>query len=269
MRTPVSVRPLLDTERNALTTGLRTPDAFTPRRCQLILASARGECAPQIAVHLGCYDQAVRNAIHAFNWSEVHALTEGSSRPHRTAAAFDAPAAERLRALLHQSPRAFGKPMSVQTLNLAAEICCSEGITAERVTGETVGHEPRSGKYPQNRGRDRLIRLATSHPDWVLGFAGEVWWSRITQPRMASWADKRAPLRLIEQRVARGDPDAAVGCGPCRRLAGVAPLNEVLPSRQVVFQSRKTRSSSSLACGARLSSVSRCSTRIVCRICSR
>ena len=138
MRTPIFVRPLTDTERDALTRGLHAPDAFTLRRCQILLASARGERTPQIAAHLGCDDQTVRNAIHAFNRSGVDALTERSSRPHRIAAAFDAPAAARLCALLHQSPRAFGKSTSVWTLDLAAEVCCAEGMTAEHVTGETI-----------------------------------------------------------------------------------------------------------------------------------
>ncbi len=138
MRTPIFVRPLADTEHNALTTGLRSPDAFTLRRCQILLASARGERAPQIAHALGCDDQTVRNALHAFNQSGLDALAEGSSRPHRITAAFDAGAAERLRALLHQAPRAFGKATSVWTLDLAAEICVTEGITDEQVTGETI-----------------------------------------------------------------------------------------------------------------------------------
>ncbi|MDQ2783997.1 MAG: helix-turn-helix domain-containing protein [Chloroflexota bacterium] len=138
MRTPVFVRPLAESERDALMTGLRSPDAFTLRRCQILLASARGERAPQIAAHLGCDDQTARNAIHAFNRSGLDALTEGSSRPHRIAAAFDAVAAERLRALLHQSPRVFGKPTGLWTLALAAEIASTEGITDERVTGETI-----------------------------------------------------------------------------------------------------------------------------------
>ncbi len=138
MRTPIFVRPLADTERDALTAGLRSPDAFTLRRCQILLASARGERAPQIAAHLGCDDQTVRNAIHAFNRSSLACLAEGSSRPHRIAAAFDPPAAERLRAMLHQSPRAFGKSTSLWTLDLAAEVCCAEGIIGERVTGETI-----------------------------------------------------------------------------------------------------------------------------------
>jgi transposase len=138
MRTPVFVRPLTDTERDALTSGLHAPDAFTLRRCQILLASARGERVPQIAAHLGCDDQTVRNAIHTFNQSGLDALTEGSSRPHRIATAFDPAAIERLRTMLHQSPRTFGKPTSVWTLDLAAAVCAEEGITTERVTGETI-----------------------------------------------------------------------------------------------------------------------------------
>ena len=78
---------------------------------------------------------------------------------------------------------------------------------------ETMDHLARSGICPQKRGRDRLIRLAMTHPDWALGFMDEVWWSRIMQPTMASWADDGAPLRLVEQRVPRDDPDPkALAC---------------------------------------------------------
>jgi len=50
-------------------------------------------------------------------------------------------------------------------------------------------------------------------PDWALGFADEVWWSRIARPKIASWADDGTPLRLIEQTVARDDPDPkALAC---------------------------------------------------------
>ena len=138
MQAPLFVRPLTDTERTTLTAGLHSSSAFTLRRCQILLASARQEHVPAIARALGCNTQTVRNAIHAFNRSGVDALSEGSSRPHHIAVAFDAAAAERLRALLHQSPRLFGKPTSLWTLEVAAEVCAEEGITDERVTGETI-----------------------------------------------------------------------------------------------------------------------------------
>ena len=138
MQTPLFVRPLTDIERDALTAGLHSSSAFVLRRCQILLASARGEHVPAIARALGCNTQTVRNAIHAFNRSGLDVLSEGSSRPHRIATAFDPVAAERLRALLHQSPRTFDKPTSIWTLDLAAEVCAEEGITRERVTGETI-----------------------------------------------------------------------------------------------------------------------------------
>jgi transposase len=117
---------------------LRSSEAFTLRRAQIVLASARGEWVPRIAEHLACGEQTVRNAIHAFNARGVWAFQAGSSRPHTIRMAIDAGGAERLRALLHQSPRTFGKPTSLWTLELAAEVSVAEGITAEQVSDETI-----------------------------------------------------------------------------------------------------------------------------------
>jgi transposase len=138
MKHPVYVRPLEDAERGQLVAGLRSSDAFVHRRAQILLASARGEPAPQIARPLGCDAQTVRNAIAAFNARGLAALRKGSSRPHRFRVAFDLAGGEQLRALLHQSPRAFGKPTSVWTLELAADVSFEQGLTAERVSGETI-----------------------------------------------------------------------------------------------------------------------------------
>ena len=43
-----------------------------------------------------------------------------------------------LRDLLHHSPRDYGKSTSLWTLELVAEACFEKGITAQRVSGETV-----------------------------------------------------------------------------------------------------------------------------------
>jgi transposase len=138
MQAPLFVRPPTDEERQALAAGLRSGDAFTLRRSQIVLASARGERVPAIARGLGCGEQTVRNAIRAFDRDGVAALVAGSSRPHLIHAAFDAAGAERLRTLLHRSPRDFGHATSVWTLELAAETACAEGLTATRVSGETI-----------------------------------------------------------------------------------------------------------------------------------
>jgi transposase len=138
MRLPLFVRPLEDAEPELLKAGLRSPDAFTVRRCQILLASARGERPAAIARSLGCTDQTVRNAIHAFHQQGVACLTKGSSRAHQTYPAFAPAGSARLREIIHQSPRCFGKASSVWTLDLAAEVAHEQGVTARRVTGETV-----------------------------------------------------------------------------------------------------------------------------------
>jgi transposase len=139
MRLPVFVRRLTDFEQARLEAGLRSKDLYVLRRCQILLASARGEWVPRIAATLGCDDQTVRNVLRAFEREGLDAcLTRGSNRPHTIHTKVDEIAEEQLRALLHQSPRTFGKPTSVWTLESAAEVSFAEGITAERVSGETI-----------------------------------------------------------------------------------------------------------------------------------
>src|SRR5436309_7995795 len=64
---------------------------------------------------------------------------------------------------------------------------------------------------PKKR-RDRIIELAESQPDYVLGFEDEGWWSRETQPDLHSWCQGE-PLRLEEQTVGKNDEEAkAIAC---------------------------------------------------------
>lgn len=138
MRPPIFVRALTEEERAALDAGLRSSEAFVLRRSQILLASARREPPVAIARALGCNDQTVRNAIHAFNERGTAALQKRSSRPQTIHAAFSDGCAAQLRDLLHRSPRDFGHPTSLWTLALAAEVSCAKGLTPTRVTGETV-----------------------------------------------------------------------------------------------------------------------------------
>jgi hypothetical protein len=81
----------------------------------------------------------VRDAIHDFNERGLAALEAGSSRPKRTRSAFDEESAERLREMLHRSPREFGHDSSLWTLEMAAEVAFEEGLTQRRrVSGETI-----------------------------------------------------------------------------------------------------------------------------------
>jgi transposase len=54
--------------------------------------------------------------------------------------------------------------------------------------------------------------LASRHPNWVLGFQDEVWWSRLAQPDLHTWTDEK-PLRLHQNEPDRHDPaPKAVAC---------------------------------------------------------
>lgn len=138
MKPPTFVRPLTDGERQALKAGLRSPDAFTLRRCQAALRSAEGHRPKAIAAAVGCCVQSVRNALRAFEAEGLACLIEKSSRPKATRDTFDDAGRRRLRELLHRSPRDFGKPASLWTLDLAAEVAYAEGLVGRPVSGETI-----------------------------------------------------------------------------------------------------------------------------------
>jgi transposase len=75
-----------------------------------------------------------------------------------------------------------------------------------------VDHQSRSRVHPKKRRRDRLIALAEARPDWAVGFADEVWWSRVARPGLHAWSDGGRP-RLTEVTVPRADPDPhAIAC---------------------------------------------------------
>jgi transposase len=202
-------------ERATLETGLRSPSAFTLRRCQILLASAERQSTTTIARHLCCTDQTVRNTIHAFHQRGLTVLQPLSSRPHTTATIFDAGACEALRALLHQSPRTFGKPTSRWTLALAAEVSFAQGLTPRLVSDETIRlalrrlrvswkrakhwiTSPDPAYARKKKRRDQLIHRALAQPTWALGFGDEVWWSRLAQPDQHCWTDPEATHKLQE-----------------------------------------------------------------------
>ena len=119
MKPPLFVRPLAEAERAALRHGLRSPDAFTLRRCQVLLASDQGHRPSRIAAALGCGVQTVRDALRAFAAEGLAGLHQKPKVPKTIHTAWPRDRDDDLRALLHQSPRVFGKPTSLWTLPLA------------------------------------------------------------------------------------------------------------------------------------------------------
>jgi transposase len=129
----------------------------------------------------------------------------------------------RLQELAHQSPRNLGKKRSTWTLQLLADTCSEIGIATGKVSDETVrrtlkrmGVTYRRAElwmtspdplYAQKKARrDQFIRLAEKHPEWVVGFVDEVWWSRLARPPLRAWS-AGDPLKLHVLSRRDDDPD--------------------------------------------------------------
>jgi transposase len=132
------VRELNPEELVTLKQGLRSSDAFTLRRCQILLASNQGHTPQQISTQLSCSDQCVREAIPAFHQEGLSCLRAKSHATHTNRAAIDAAGLERLGGLLHQSPRQLGQNTSLWTLKGLAQVSLAQGITSREVSAETI-----------------------------------------------------------------------------------------------------------------------------------
>jgi transposase len=122
MKTPIYVRGVSPAEQHELTKGLRSKEAFTMRRSQILIASLEGKTACQIGKELHCASQTVRNAIKAFNAAGLASLQAGSSRPKTVRPVIDAAREEQLKLILQHSPRQYNKNRSLWTLPLLAEV---------------------------------------------------------------------------------------------------------------------------------------------------
>jgi len=138
MKSPLFVQELRRPEREALEAGLRSQDAFTVRRCQILLASNEGQKPSVIAKNLRCARQTVRNVIHDFEQRGLACLQHGSNVPISVEPVLTAEKREQLRAILHQSPRNFGKPSSLWTLKLLAEVCHEQGLSETQLSAPTI-----------------------------------------------------------------------------------------------------------------------------------
>jgi transposase len=138
MKPKLFSRELSDEERKKLKAGLRSQDSFVLRRCQIILSSAEGQSVSVIAKLFGCHRDTVRRIINTFNSQGIAVLEKGSRRPHNIQRAFSEENAEKLKELIHRSPRDFEKPTGLWTLALLAEISFAEGLTEKEVSNETI-----------------------------------------------------------------------------------------------------------------------------------
>ena len=138
MKPPLFVRPLTDEERHHLEDGLRSKQAFTLRRCQILLASAQRHPPAQIAKAVGCRVHTSATpctASHSVGW---HASRRSPASHTRSSPCWTPPSARGSTALSHQSPRTFDKPRSTWTLALLAEVCCDLGLSPQPLSAPTI-----------------------------------------------------------------------------------------------------------------------------------
>ncbi len=144
---PIYAHVPTDEERRILETKLKAAEAWQVRRCQAILMSADESLkAGAIATRVGLSDQQVRRVLHAFNQKGVACLKrekpgrkddQRAFGPVQSTGLGDA-ARERLREMVHQSPRAFGCESSLWTLRLLAKVSYQEGLSKHEVHFDTV-----------------------------------------------------------------------------------------------------------------------------------
>jgi transposase len=135
---------------------------------------------------------------------------------------------QRLQELANQTPRNFGKKRSTWTLQLLADVCSESGLVEGKVDAETVrrtlkrmGVKWRRAElwmtspdphYAQKKARrDRFLHLADKHPEWVVGFLDEVWWSRLARPPLRAWS-AGDPVKMHVLSRPESDPDPVAIC---------------------------------------------------------
>ena len=232
-------------EREQVEAALRTTEAFTLRRAQIVLASARGEWVPAIAEHLGCGEQTVRNAIHAFNARGAGGVVPRVvAAPHhpcrlrrgrrRAAAGAVAPEPAHLRQADQRLDVGAGRRGQLRAgadrgAGQRRDDPAGDRTAGDRLeAGEALDHQPRPGVCPKKGARDRLIRLAATHPSgrWASRTrSGGAAWPRPactpgpTTTSRCGWSSRRSPRTTPIRR--RWPATACWSVGrAARRLAG-------------------------------------------------
>jgi transposase len=152
----LQVRELTSEEYEALQTGLRSPSAFTVRRCQILLMSDEGLKAAEIGRQVRCSDQCVRDTLHAYEVEGPRCLQAKSRARHSPQATFDAAGRAWLKSVIRQSPRSFGYDSRLWTLAWLAELAYQQGYSERQVTPETIGRALAREGIAWERARKRI-----------------------------------------------------------------------------------------------------------------
>ena len=138
MSAKIYVREFTESERRAIATGLHSKDSFVLRRSQMLLFSSEALSIDEIAAKVGYHRESVRLVIKGFNEKGVSVLEKGLKSPHNPQRTFSEENAQNLKELLRYSPREFEKASSLWTLELLAEVSFEQGLSARKVSYETI-----------------------------------------------------------------------------------------------------------------------------------
>lgn len=135
----IYARAITEEEGQRLRAKLKSGNGVVVRRSQVILMSADEDLKAQaIAERVGYSDETVRQVIQRFNQEGIQAIYPKSSARPDDQRAFKDAAREHLKAIVHQSPRAFGCESSLWTLQLLEEVSYQESLTERLVHSDTV-----------------------------------------------------------------------------------------------------------------------------------
>lgn len=135
---PIYIRKLTEEEKKEIEKGLKSKEGFRVRRSQIIKLSSEGKSVKEIAQIMGCSGQAVRQGIKAFDKKGSKGLEKQSNRPKSAKKVIEGKNLERLKELINESPRKYGKKQSLWTLPLLAEVSYEKGITAKLMSSESI-----------------------------------------------------------------------------------------------------------------------------------
>lgn len=135
----VQARLLSEEEIQELDLGLKSSNKTVVWRSQAILMSSKEGLNPrQISQRLGYGGEMIRRVIHAFNEIGIKAIYPESQAPKTDQRAFNDAAREKLKDVVHQSPRDFGIENSVWTLRELAQVSYEQGLTTWLVHPDTI-----------------------------------------------------------------------------------------------------------------------------------
>lgn len=138
MKAPLYIRELTEKEKEEVEKGLKAKEGFKVRRSQMIKLSGEGKGVKEIGKLLGCSGQAVREAIRAFESRGVKSLEKQSNRPKSAKKEIGEKDLEKLKELINESPRKYGKKQSQWTLPMLAEVSYEKGITKRLMSDESI-----------------------------------------------------------------------------------------------------------------------------------